>query len=100
MNAPVKYRKKPIVINAWLWDGSAAGSTPIIDWILQEGHTATYHEHLMDGDIVTHPDPYLLIVTLEGPISASSGDYIIQGVEGEFYPCKPTVFEKTYEEVK
>ncbi len=39
------------------------------------------------------------IPTLEGPVTASPGDYIIRGVEGEFYPCKPDIFEPTYERV-
>ena len=42
----------------------------------------------------------LVIATLEGPLRASDGDWIIKGVKGEFYPCKPDVFELTYEEVK
>lgn len=41
----------------------------------------------------------LLIETLEGTMEASQGDYIIKGINGEFYPCKPDIFEKTYEEV-
>lgn len=40
------------------------------------------------------------IATLEGAMIATEGDYIIKGVEGEFYPCKPDIFHKTYEEVK
>ena len=44
-------------------------------------------------------NPYIKIETLEGTMKASVGDYIIKGVNGEFYPCKPDIFEKTYEEV-
>lgn len=44
-------------------------------------------------------NPYLKIETLEGIMKASVGDYIIKGVNGEFYPCKPDIFEKTYERV-
>lgn len=44
-------------------------------------------------------NPYLKIETLEGTMKASVGDYIIKGVNGEFYPCKPDIFEKTYERV-
>ena len=43
---------------------------------------------------------HLRISTLEGAIDASKGDYIIKGVAGEFYPCKPDIFEKTYEKVE
>ena len=45
-------------------------------------------------------NPVLKIETLEGVMKASVGDYIIKGVNGEFYPCKPDIFQKTYEEVK
>lgn len=44
-------------------------------------------------------NPVLKIETLEGGMNASVGDYIIKGVNGEYYPCKPDIFEKTYEEV-
>ncbi|WP_407690379.1 hypothetical protein [Salimicrobium halophilum] len=47
------------------------------------------------------PDsPYLRIETLEGTMRADVGDYVIKGVNGEFYPCKPDIFEKTYEAVE
>lgn len=45
-------------------------------------------------------NPVIKIETLEGVMKASVGDYIIKGVNGEFYPCKPDIFNKTYEEVK
>jgi hypothetical protein len=92
-----RYRKKPVVIEAMMFDGTAAGATPVIDWILSSGGTARYHEHLMDGDLIAHPDPYLRINTLEGVITASTGDYVIRGIKGEFYPCKPDIFAATYE---
>lgn len=44
-------------------------------------------------------DEYIIIPTLEGNMTASPNDYIIRGVNGEYYPCKPDIFEKTYEEV-
>ena len=94
-----KYRKLPVEIEAIQWDGSAESATPVIDWILAEGGTATYHEHLMDLGLIAHPDPYLRIQTLEGVITASTGDWIIRGVQGEFYPCKPDIFAATYEAV-
>ena len=46
-----------------------------------------------------YTNPYVPIETLEGTMRASVGDYIIKGVNGEFYPCKPDIFEKTYEKV-
>lgn len=51
------------------------------------------------GLIEDADNPYMYIETLEGTMKASVGDYIIKGVNGEFYPCKPDIFEKTYEEV-
>ena len=51
------------------------------------------------GGIVENKETTLVIHTLEGDMEASFGDYIIKGVNGEFYPCKPDIFAKTYEEV-
>lgn len=51
------------------------------------------------GGIVENKETTLVIHTLEGDIEASIGDYIIKGVNGEFYPCKSNIFAKTYEEV-
>ena len=78
-----KYRKRPVVIEAVQWDGNN-----LIE-ILQFSKDA-----FMDQDNVT-----LKIKTLEGVMTASRGDYIVKGVDGEFYPCKPDIFEKTYDEV-
>ena len=81
----MRYRKKPVVIEAMQWDGTAAGATPIIDWVLQGGGTARYH------------DTCIAIDTLEGTMLAGPGDWIIRGVQGEHYPCKPDIFDLTYE---
>ena len=51
------------------------------------------------GETVENKGTTLVIHTLEGDMEASIGDYIIKGVNGEFYPCKPNIFTKTYEEV-
>ena len=84
----MKYRKKPVVIEAieftgWNWSECC----------------------LFMGEAVIAPDMLdkreeLKIPTLEGVMTASVGDYIIKGVHGEFYPCKPDIFEKTYEIVE
>ena len=94
MSTPaIKYRKKPVVIEAWRWDGTPDGATPIIDWILSVGdRTARYD----DAD----EPAVLLIHTLEGTMQADPGDFIICGVQGEFYPCKPDIFAATYEVVE
>lgn len=97
-NTARRYRKKPVVIEAMQWDGSAESAAPIIDWALEsDGPAIRYHEHLLDGGYIAHPDPFLWVDTLEGRMIANAGDYIIKGVNGEFYPCKPDIFQKTYE---
>lgn len=53
----------------------------------------------LSNDVFEPVEDGILINTLEGKMKASIGDFIIKGVQGEFYPCKPDIFEKTYEEV-
>lgn len=91
MNEPQQYRKRPIVIEARQWDGSAAGATPVIEWVLTGGGTARYRS------APTSSGEFISIDTLEGTMLASSGDWIIRGVAGEFYPCRPDIFAATYE---
>lgn len=92
----VRYRKKPVEIEAVQWTGenleeikAFVGESLIYDiidtaWKVGKGR------------------PYVLmkIKTLEGDMIASEGDYIIKGIAGEFYPCKPDIFKATYEEVE
>lgn len=96
-----KYRKKPVVIEALQWTGdNVVEITEFMrgapyDLIAQK-QTITEigvgtHTHLSHFDLVIH--------TLEGEHNSSIGDYIIKGIAGEFYPCKPDIFQKTYEEV-
>lgn len=89
----MKYRKKPVVINAFKWTGDMfQNEAP--EWIMeaiQEGKV--YFSNIGKENVV------MKIETLEGTHSANRGDYIIQGVKGELYPCKPDIFEMTYEEV-
>lgn len=99
------YRKKPVEIEAMQFTGTAAKATPIIDWVLGLGGTARYHEHLQENeydDGKGHPtDPeHLQIDTLEGTMRADLGDWVIRGVKGEFYPCKPDIFDATYDAVR
>ncbi|TKG67066.1 hypothetical protein FCN18_24325 [Prauserella endophytica] len=99
---PKTYRKKPVEIQAMRWDGTAEGASLIIDWVLANGGTATYLcanvERCAAND---HDSPHwVAIETLEGRMCASLGDFVIQGVKGEFYPCKPDVFQKSYELVE
>ncbi|WP_370819473.1 hypothetical protein [Agathobaculum sp.] len=86
----MKYRKKPIVVEAIRWTGDNGKEI--------EAFCGT---DVMFGTIY-EPDPVsaACIHTLNGKMYARPGDYIIKGVNGEFYPCKPDVFAKTYEAVE
>ncbi len=79
----MKYRKKPVVIDAVRYTG------PNFDEM----------EEFVGGD-AEFRDGELLIATAEGAMHASPGDWIIKGIKGEFYPCKPDIFEATYELVE
>jgi hypothetical protein len=79
-----QYVKKPVVVRAVLYDGS----TQSIEAIKSMKNNDIY---LIDCKLYIH--------TLEGDMLASKGDYVIQGVNGEIYPCKPDIFMKTYQEV-
>lgn len=81
------YRKKPVIVEAIQWTGQNKHE---IYTFLNEDNFYIDHGRVEGG---------LIIKTLEGEHVASIGDYIIKGVNGEFYPCKPNIFEKTYEEV-
>ncbi len=88
-----KFRKKPVVIEAIPYDGSNAGE--ILFWIGQ------YHNPDSEKKIAyVNKVNELIITTLEGDHLASIGDFIIKGVKNEFYPCKPDIFEATYEKVE
>lgn len=94
MSEPTAVRKLPVPVEAMLWPGGAEAATPVIDWVLSQGGTARYHE--ARGPYVDT----ISIDTLEGRIVARPGDWIIRGVKGEFYPCKPDVFAETYEVIE
>lgn len=93
MSERKRYRKKPVEIEAAQWDGTAEGATPIIDWILANGGVASF----WDMNDLGAPPNQIRIKTLEGVMSISPGDWVIRGIEGEFYGCKPSVFAATYE---
>lgn len=83
----MKYRKKPVVIEAVRWRGDNKDEI----------------KKLMTNKDARHyfysPQNKLCIHTLEGLMKAEVGDWIIKGVKGEIYPCKPDIFEQTYEAV-
>ena len=76
-----KFRKKPVVIEAFKLEFNTISQSEISEWC--NGKKG------LDGGVI--------IPTLEGNMVANTGDWIIKGVNGEFYPCKPDIFEKTYE---
>jgi hypothetical protein len=81
-----KFRKKPVVIDAFQWRplSGEAQDKAVPDWIVMENH-----------DI--GPGNSLMIHTLEGIMRADPDDWIIRGIKGELYPCKPDIFAATYE---
>jgi len=92
------YRKKPVVIEARVFDpGEETHARDVQAWCkgvqarVRETHTQE------DGSVTNAFVEVLRIPTLEGEMTASPGDYIIRGVAGEFYPCKPDIFAATYE---
>jgi hypothetical protein len=84
-----RYRKKPVVIEAMQLSGPAE-SLAICMWMEESG----FHDFQ-----VLFADGTMRIGTREGDHRADIGDFIIRGVAGEFYPCKPDIFEQTYEPV-
>lgn len=78
-----RYRKKPVEVEAIQYDGKNA--VEVLLWAC--------------SDVTEAFEGGLVIGTLEGPIHASVGDYIVRGVRGELYPVKPDIFEETYEAV-
>lgn len=86
---PQRFRKKPVVIEAVQFTGTNHSADEVMQFVAAgevqcSGSTEPGNEHV-------------LIPTLEGEMRASVGDWIIKGVQGEFYPCKPDIFAATYE---
>lgn len=86
------YRKKPVIVEARKYTGDDWNIINLCEWMGLD------HKSQDDAkDIRLTYDNKLPIKTLEGIMMASIGDYIIKGVKNEFYPCKPDIFEETYE---
>jgi hypothetical protein len=83
-----QYRKKPVIVEAVEYTGLPGAAMDIIDWILSGSFAARYND-----------DNTITIDTLEGSMIALPHEFIIKGVKGEFYPCKPDIFKSTYEAV-
>lgn len=92
MSAAIRYRKKPVVVEAMRL--TERDARDVAAWC--DGQVRILVEQKFGGDtreFITG----LEIVTLEGVMTANLGDYVIRGVQGEFYPCKREIFEATYE---
>jgi hypothetical protein len=100
-----KFRKKPVVIEAKQWwpPGDPRHDPSML--VHRRGHTVDPPDYVQPGDLFqfskTACDGHIfLVATLEGHHEVSPGDWIITGVMGEKYPCKPDIFELTYEPVE
>jgi hypothetical protein len=91
----MKYRKKPVVIEAVQWTGDNLKEVIDFTGLHSSAEKWTWEEY----EAVVEKDG-LKIFTLEGPLKASVLDWIIKGVKGEFYPCRSDIFEATYEPVE
>ena len=87
----MKYRKKPVVIEAMQYNASNSRES-VMQWIYDNGGKCYLVKSINDSSIY--------IETLEGTMKADLNDYVIKGINGELYPCKPDIFEKTYEKVE
>lgn len=88
-----KYRKKPVEVDALQFEGTVLSANEILAWIGIRGADASrVHNNRPSDGLVVH--------TLEGDMLACPGDWVIRGVQGEFYPCKPDIFDATYEKVE
>ncbi len=81
------YRKKPVVIQALQFDGSFGSANQVLVWMGKE-----------EMDPGGNWNGIIEIKTLEGTMRAGPRDWVIRGVQGEYYPCKPSIFESTYED--
>ncbi len=100
MSGPQRFRKKPVVVEAMQFRGSWSSWLGILRWAPGIYFVPTGYEHELrhDSDLVADEAPaFIVIPTLEGDMRADRGDWIIRGIKGEFYPCKPDIFEATYE---
>lgn len=87
-----KYQKRPVEVEAVRWDGSDEALDAIYAMAGDARRAVVVRKHASGG-----AQRVLSIVTLEGEMVANEGDYVIRGVQGELYPCKPGIFEATYE---
>lgn len=93
----MKYRKKPVEVEAFQWFGDEC-QIEDPQWIIEAIKSGIAKADFIDGGYKAIP--VLRITTLEGVMTANQGDYIIKGVQGEIYPCKSDIFEATMKKQK
>lgn len=86
----MRFRKKPVIIEAYPLPEEGELAEPFMEWA-REVDFQNFHSDADEG---------IIIQTLEGDMRADPGDYVIKGVKGEFYACKPDIFRLTYEAVE
>lgn len=104
---PRAFQKKPVKIEAvqWHYDLHCDGKAEVFAWMSDAGCKRLESADRDGGSapktgfFVTEDTGRLVIRTLEGDMRVSDGDWIVKGIEGEFYPCKPDIFEQTYQEL-
>lgn len=101
----MRFRKRPVEVDAMQFHGGPVAACELIDWVLTNGGTARYHQPVIDAispyrpdDINTIEHPERIAIDTIDPSTAYAfpGDWIIRGAQGEFYPCKPNVFDANY----
>lgn len=90
MSGPQRFRKRPVEIEAIRFTGD--NRRDVLSWV----YPSLSGDALEAAEVMCLP---VVIETLEGDMTANVGDYVIRGVAGEFYPCKPDIFAATYEAV-
>ena len=115
MSKPLTYRKKPVAIEVMRLTGATGDIAQVLDWMAEnlypmlvgdytKPETLRYHDQVPEDDSRPDKGIYidpttgdLMIRTLEGDMRATFGDWVIRGVQGEFYPIKDAIFRETYE---
>ncbi len=95
----MKYIKKPILIEAIQLKEDSDSIIECVEFVFNIGMESSFVGMKATVDKVRSEGGFI-IPTLEGDMKASFGDFIIKGIKGEFYPCKPDIFEQTYEPIK
>ncbi len=98
-----KYRKKPIVVEAVKLTGEDSNIREVVEFLNNKSKLSVDKNFETRDRFSTYCDMVrrdgMKIATKEGVMTADIGDFIIKGIEGEFYPCKPEIFKKTYKEI-